>query len=148
MTIDAATLEDVGLLRLFRGRWQYKFSIGSGWMTANTKADAIERASCAYEKTAQGQRLTARQRAEAADREEYERSDTRWGHMTLSMLRDMHSRLVVGSTSFRRAGAREFNSNGGRRTSAAVSNEAARDAAETAMQLGRYIATRAKSGAD
>lgn len=140
--VAESDLESVGLLREFAGNWQYKFAVDGRWMTANKKIDAVERATDTYHKTPEDQRLTRAQRDEKADAAEFEQSNQRYGALSLSDLRDKHERMAGDIASNQKAGAREFNGNGGRRTSAAVSNEAARDIADERRRLGRYIAKR------
>jgi 2-polyprenyl-3-methyl-5-hydroxy-6-metoxy-1,4-benzoquinol methylase len=139
--VAESDLESVGLLREFAGHWQYKFGVDGRWMTANAKADAVERATAAYHKTPEDQRLTRAQRDEKADAEEFEQSHRAYGSRSLPELRDKFEQMGGEIASNRKAGEREFNG-GGRRTSAAVSNEAARNIAEERMRLGRYIAKR------
>lgn len=57
-------LQDVGLLREFGGRWQYKFRPDGGWFTSNTKEGAIEEATKTYDKLPQSERITTAERGE------------------------------------------------------------------------------------
>ena len=133
------TLIDMLLLRDRGDRWQYKFSIDSNWMTANTKADAVERATSAYLAAPEEKRLTSQQRAKKADAELIANMDQRYGHLSIADLEAKYESLGGVVSDFQRAGAREFDGNGGRRTSAAVSSEGARDAGAEKIRLGIYI---------
>jgi len=137
-TVSEAVLIDVGLLKQWGDSWKYKFAINSSFMTANTKADAVERATAAYWKTKPEDRLTQVQRGEKADREEIEASNSIWKNLDLPALRKMFEKMGGDIASLRAAGKHEL-SGDGRRTAAAVANEGARETAEMRRKLGRYI---------
>ncbi len=138
-------LEDFGLLREFGGRWQYKFSFGSSWMTANTKEDAVDRATATYHKAPESERMTRAERGAAADVEYDAQNERLYGKKSLDELYTERDRLSKEIAKSHKAGAREFNGNGGRRTGAAVSNEAARAAGGQKMRLESYIKKREES---
>ena len=140
--IEISILQDLRLLQESRGRWQYKFNIHSSWMTANTEEDAIERATEAYHRTPESERLTSQQREDRANADEFIDMDRRYGKRTIQALRADMERFNVDIAINHRAGQREFNGNGGRRSRAAVSNEAARAASEERMRMERYIVAR------
>lgn len=138
--VSEETLIDAGLLKQWGERWKYKTDIAtSAFLTANTKADAVERATAAYWNAAPEDRLTSAQRFEKANREEMESAHGMWGRLGLPELAVMYEKLGGTISELQGAAAREFNNNGGRRTSAAVAAEGAREAADVRMKLGRYI---------
>lgn len=137
--IDAETLESVELLREFRGRWQYKTHADGTWKTANSKDDAITQATDAYLDTPPDARLTRVEMDKRADAELIATMEARYGNLALPALRDKYSEMGGEVADLQRAGAREMNGNGGRRTAAAVSNEAARGLGEERLRLGIYI---------
>lgn len=140
--IDEAVLLDVGLLYTWNDQWKYKYSAEAGsFFTAPNKAEAIERASDTYANAAPGVLLTRAERDAKADADELAQMQRQYGHMTLQELRDKFESMGGDIASLRAAGKNEL-SGDGRRTSAAVANEGARDVAEERMRLGRYIATR------
>ncbi len=133
-------LKDVGLLNDFGGRWKYKFSIdNSSWFTANTKEDAVERATSAYLKAKPSERLTRKQRDDLADKTWIEDMDRHYGTMTDNQIEEKIERLGGSISGNKKTAAREFNNNGGRRTSASVSAEAYRVEAEERNNLKRYL---------
>lgn len=132
-------LIDIGLLRDRGDRWQYKFSIGSGWMTANIKSDAVDRATTTYFSTPENERLTRKERAERANNELIAHMEKTYGNMSISNLDAKYRSLGGAISDLHRAGAKEFNGNGRRSTSSAVSNEAARSAGTEKLHLGIYI---------
>ena len=140
--ISEDALTEVQLLREERGRWQYKFVIGSTWMTANTKEDAVERATATYWKTPEAERLTSQQRADKAEADEFAQMDANYKSTSVADLKAKYQKLGSEIAANQAAGAREFNGNGGRRTGPAVSSEAARAQGEEKMRLKRYIAKR------
>ncbi len=142
IAVSEKELESVGLLRKRRDRWQYKFSLESGWMTANSKKSAVETATEAYHKTPVDKRLTREQRHAKADADEFERSDKQWGHLSIDQLKAMYEKLGGTIADLYKAGEREMGEGGGRRTAAAVSNQGARDAGEVRERLKRYIDAR------
>jgi hypothetical protein len=141
-TADTSILEDVGLLRQVGDRWKYKFAIDGSWMTANSKSDAVERATEAYRKASPDKLLTSEQRFAKANDDEYEMMHRNNKGASLKSLEAKYESMGGEIASHQKAGAREFNGNGGRRTGAAVSAEAARGVAEERMRLGRYIEKR------
>jgi 16S rRNA A1518/A1519 N6-dimethyltransferase RsmA/KsgA/DIM1 with predicted DNA glycosylase/AP lyase activity len=140
--VSDAVLEDVGLLREFGGNWQYKFGIDGRWMTANSKEDAVSIATKTYHETPESERMTRDQRDAKADADEYEDLHRRYGHLSVDDLRDRHEKMGGEIEGLQAAGRREFNG-GGRRTSAAVSAQGARDVSEERSKLDRYIERRA-----
>lgn len=139
-------LEDFGLLRESRGRWQYKTTPDGAWKTASTKADAI---AVAAEAAAAGRdRLkTSAQRAKEADAQEFAELDLHYRNHGIDELKSMLSEHANNPTRFA-APDKEFDGNGGRRTQAATQNEAARAAGEHAMRLRRYVAERERRESD
>ena len=126
------------------GRWKYKFAYGNpSWFTANTKSDAIERATAAFNAHPPELRITRAQQNISADQERYNRMAALYGGWEQSELDAEVGRLESEITGLQRAGRREFNS-GARRTSAAVSNEAARNVGQHRLDMIYYIQRNAK----
>ena len=124
------------------GRWKYKFWYDSpGWFTANTKSDAVERATAAFNAHPPELRITRDQQNIAADQERYDRMDALYGGWEQSELDAEVVRLESEIAGLQRAGKREFNG-GARRTSAAVSNESARNVGQHKLDLIYYIERR------
>lgn len=137
--VSEAELIDLNLLKQWGDTWKYKHSIeASGFFTANSKADAVERATQAYWKARPEDRLTAEQRFEKANRDELAESQARWKHLSLPELIAMRDKLGGDIESLQRAASREM-SDGGRRTAPAVAAEGARQTADTRAKLNRYI---------
>lgn len=139
-------LEGFNLLRYFGGRWQYKFGIDGNWMTANSKEDAVARASRAYRNTPIEDRLTRDQRDTKADAAEYAISHQRYGTMSIDQLLKKHRSMGHEIEILQRSCHREFDCGSGRRTGAAVSAEGARTIAMERARLGRYIERRSNEG--
>lgn len=143
--VPESVLEDMNLLKQVGDRWKYRSHIESpSWFTANTKEDAVERATATYHKAAPEQRLTKEQRFAQADADEHALMQRNYGHLSLEDLRKKYNEYGGDIASLQQSGARELDGNGGRRTSAAVSSQGARETADERMRLGRYIAAREK----
>lgn len=140
-TVPEDTLESVGLLRERRGRWQYRNSPQSGWMTANSKEDAVQIATEAYWKTPESKRLTRERRFEKASRGEFERMDRIYGNMSRDEIEQRLEKMGSDIAGLQQASKGEIN-NGRRRTGAAVAAESARQTAEERMRLERYYKNR------
>jgi hypothetical protein len=148
--VTKETLQDLGLYREFGGRHQYRMTdkdgtVSGGWFTSNSMDGAIEMATKAHDRMPPESRLTRAQRDAKADAEYDAESERRYGKLTTDQLRAEVDRLTGEIASLQKAGKREFNGNGGRRTSAAVSNEGARMAGEEKMRLERLIKQREAS---
>jgi GGDEF domain-containing protein/protein-L-isoaspartate O-methyltransferase len=139
------TLTETGLLREYGDRWQYKPHPEARWLTSNSKDGAIEQASNAYDSLPENERLTTTQRGEQADAKRDAELEKRYGKESTPDLEKRLAGLDGEIASLQKAGSREFNGNGGRRTSAAVSNEGARAAGQEKMDLARYLGTRAET---
>ena len=138
-TVAEETLLQYQLLREFGGKWQYKTKLGSTWLTANRKEDAVERASHTYGTTPKEELLTPEEKGKIADDELIKRLDARYGKMSIPELENEYERLGGEISDYQKSGTKEFNGNGGRRTSAAVSNEGARGAGQDKLELGIYL---------
>lgn len=147
MNVTEEMLIDYDLLRPTARQWRYRYSVGSGWLSASSKESAIEGATEAYLKASPAELLTRAQRFERADREEIERSELMWGHMPIPELLNMFEKMGGDIRSLRNSSGHEFNGNGGRNTSSAVSAQGARDTAEMRMKLLRYIEWRQERAA-
>jgi hypothetical protein len=123
-------------------RWKYKFHHDSSLKFANSKESAIERAREAFKNWPESERKTKAQQAEESDRKREEDIDKRYSSKSVEELEKLVSQLEKKKDSLYRAGQREFNGNGGRRTSAAVSSEAARDTAEEIRNIEDHIQRR------
>lgn len=131
-----------------RGRqWKYRYSVGSSWLSASTQEKATECATEAFMKAKPGELLTKEQRFENSDREEITRSHGMWGNLSMHELLSLFERMGGDNASLRTSSSREFNGNGGRRTSYAVSAAGARETAEMLMKLNRYIVWREENTA-
>ncbi|HEM7519106.1 TPA: hypothetical protein U2J46_003499 [Providencia stuartii] len=137
--IDEKTLVDVGLLREWNGRWKFKFSIDGKFKFANSKQSAIERASEAYVKAPKEALFTKDERFREHEREFIEKMDKKYGCCSNSEIERLIHNASAKSANNRASSSREFNSNGGRRSGAAVSSEAARTFADEKMSLERYL---------
>lgn len=137
-------LKDRDLLKEHAGRWKYRSSVGSGWFTANTKEGAVERAQEAYRKAmSKGESVPTRdERFVQANEDLFSEMDRRYGKMPMPELEAEYRRLGGAVSDLQRAGAGEFNGNGGRRTGAAVSNEGARQTGDERLRLGIYMKMR------
>lgn len=139
--IDEVVLADLGLIREVFGRWKYRDAVGAPELFANTKEDAIERGSDAHAKAAPGELLTKEQRWDKSNADFYAEFDGRYGNMSIEQVRAIMEAAKPDGASTLTAHAREFNG-GGRRTGPAVATQGAREGAELARQLERYIAER------
>ncbi|SIQ71566.1 Methyltransferase small domain-containing protein [Aeromonas sp. RU39B] len=137
-------LKDRDLLKEHAGRWKYRSSVGSGWFTANTKEGAVERAQEAYRKAmSKGESVPTRdERFAQANEDLFSEMDRRYGKMPIPELEAEYRRLGGAVSDLQRAGAGEFNGDGGRRTGAAVSNEGARQTGDERLRLGLYTKMR------
>jgi hypothetical protein len=138
---DEETLQEIGLLYEFNGRWKY--STSGSWFTANSKEDAVSMATETYWGLNPEERLTRAQRVEKAEQDELAESRAKWGHLSPAQLSAMDDRMSRDLAALQKAGRREFNGNGGRRTASAVSAQGARDVAEEQRKLRRYIESQA-----
>ncbi|QKJ87455.1 phage tail protein [Paramixta manurensis] len=139
LTVSEQDLIDFDLLKQGANQWKFRFSVGSPFKCASSKEKAVSYATEAYLKASRDELLTKSQRFDKACREEIESSHTLWGHMDMTKLLTMFEKLGGDTSSLQIAAKREFNSNGGRRTSCAVSAQGARDTAAMRMKLERYI---------
>jgi hypothetical protein len=73
------------------------------------------------------------------DHPQFERLQRVYGSLTSEQAADVVSQMDADIKSHQRVGVREFNGNGGRRTGAAVSAEAARNIAEEKLLLRLYM---------
>ncbi|HGP5909338.1 TPA: hypothetical protein ACLNPE_003495 [Vibrio cholerae O1] len=137
--IDENILIDTALLKEWNGRWKFKFCIDGRWKSASSKQSAIEYASEAYIKTPKNMLLTKDERFIKHDLEFAEKMNERYGRYSVDEIRDFISGASVKSGECRQSSGREFNGNGGRRSGAAMSSEAARSFAEEKMKLERYL---------
>lgn len=92
-----------------------------------------------------GELLTRDERYEKANQEEIRLSDVRWKHLSLDDLYALLNRMNGDKTTLQDASSREFTGNGGRRTSAAVAAQGARDTAIMCGCLERYIVWRRRN---
>ncbi|HAT7567147.1 TPA: phage tail protein [Citrobacter koseri] len=145
MSITVEMLTDYNLLNTHGNQWKYRYSVGSGWLSASTHQKAIDGATEAYLKASPTELLTREQRAEKADKDDFQHSDGMWGHLSMNELLALFERMGGDVSSLRSSSSREFNSNGGRRTSCAVSSAGARETSEMRMKLNRYIDFRKES---
>jgi protein-L-isoaspartate O-methyltransferase len=145
--IDEAVLADLGLIREVFGRWKYRYAVGAPELFATTKEGAIEQGSDAYAKADPSELLTKEQRWEKSNADFYADFDARYGKMSIDQVRAIMEAAKPDPVSHAAAVLREFNG-GGRRTGPAVTTQGAREGAELARQLERYLAEReAKEGA-
>lgn len=137
--IDEKTLVDVGLLREWNGRWKFKFSVDGKFKFASSKQSAIERASEAYTKAPKVALLTKDERIREHEREFMEKMDRKYGSYSICEIERLIHSASLKVASNRASSSREFNDNGGRRSGAAMSSDAARSFAEEKMNLERYL---------
>ena len=140
--IDEAVLADLGLIREVFGRWKYRYAVGAPELFATTKEGAIEQGSDAYAKADPSELLTKEQRFEKSNADFYADFDARYGKMSIEQVRKIMEDAKPDQASTLAAHARESNNNGGRRTGPAVATQGAREGAELARQLERYLAER------
>jgi len=137
--VSEETLQEIGLIREFRGRWQWTTQPGRNWKTTNSKESAVEQGRIYYAALPKAERITAAERSARADVEYDKTLEATYGKATEAELREMVERMNGELTSLRNAARREFNGNGGRRTGAAVAAEGAREIGEQKMRLEGYI---------
>ncbi|MCH0685639.1 phage tail protein [Escherichia coli] len=147
MNITVEMLVDYNLLNTHGRQWKYRYSVGSGWLSSSSQEKAIEGAREAYLKAKPGELKTRNQRWDAANEEDLQKSESMWGHLSMQELMALFDRMGSDVASLRASASREFNSNGGRRTSCAVSASGSRESAEMRMKLNRYIAFRQEHAA-
>ena len=140
--IDEAVLADLGLIREVFGRWKYRYAVGAPELFATTKEGAIEQGSDAYAKAEPSELLTKEQRFEKSNADFYADFDARYGKMSIEQVRKIMEDAKPDQASTLAAHTRESNNNGGRRTGPAVATQGAREGAELARQLERYLAER------
>ena len=144
--IEEATLADLGLIREVFGRWKYRYAVGAPELFATTKEGAIEQGSDAYAKADPSELLTKEQRFEKSNADFYADFDARYGKMSIDQVRNIMEAAKPDPVAHAAAVLREFNG-GGRRTGPAVATQGAREGAELARHLERYLAEReAKEG--
>ncbi|HDT3857730.1 TPA: phage tail protein, partial [Klebsiella pneumoniae subsp. pneumoniae] len=112
---------------------------------ASSKESAVEQATQAFRKARPSELLTRDERYEKANQEEIRLSDVRWKHLSLDDLYALLNRMNGDKTTLQDASSREFTGNGGRRTSAAVAAQGARDTAIMCGCLERYIVWRRRN---
>ena len=139
--IEEATLADLGLIREVFGRWKYRYAVGAPELFATTKEGAIEQGSDAYAKADPSELLTKEQRFEKSNADFYADFDARYGKMSIDQVRNIMEAAKPDPVAHAAAVLREFNG-GGRRTGPAVATQGARDGAELARQLERYLTER------
>ena len=135
-------LIEFDLLRKVGSRWKYRYSIGANYLFASSKESAVEQATQAFRKARPSELLTRDERYEKANQEEIMLSDVRWKHLSLDDLYALLNRMNGDKTTLQDASSREFTGNGGRRTSAAVAAQGARDTAIMCGCRERYIVWR------
>lgn len=140
--IGEAVLAELGLIREVFGRWKYRYAVGAPELFASTKEGAIEQGSDAYAKAAPSELLTKEQRLEKSNADFYADFDARYGKMSIDQVRAIMEAARPDEANTLAAHARESNNNGGRRTGPAVATQGAREGAELARQLERYLAER------
>ncbi|MBL1887361.1 phage tail protein, partial [Klebsiella pneumoniae] len=122
-------LIEFDLLRKVGSRWKYRYSIGAKYLFASSKESAVEQATQAFRKARPGELLTRDERHEKANQDEIRLPDLPWKHLSLDDLYALLNRMNGDKTTLQDASSREFTGNGGRRTSAAVAAQGARDTA-------------------
>lgn len=137
--ISLAELERVELVRQWGDQWQYKFYVGGGWKYADSKEGAIESAVEAYRKAKPEELLSRAERDTQSGAARYADYDSRYGRMSMEEVKALRDR----DRGVRGVGPeKEFTGTGGRRTKAAVANQGAREAQESAMMLNIYLRER------
>lgn len=134
-------LKDFGLLHEIHGVWKYSYIDGKK-LTANTKESAIESAIENYRyylKKSPELLKTKEQRYEEEDAEWFATMHFTWGKKSIEELNTTIKKMDKDIAKLEKASGREFNWNGGRRTSAAVAAEGMRQLAETKNKLVRYV---------
>lgn len=79
---------------------------------------------------------------------EFNRLQSVYGHLSNDEIESKIDKMTAEIASLQNAGRREFNMNGGRRTSAAVSAEGARNVGQEKLLLGAYLKHRQKNQED
>lgn len=134
-------LKDFGLLHEIGGVWKYSYIDGKK-LTANTKEGAIESAIEKYryyQKKSPELLKTKEQRYEDENAEWFAAMHFTWGEKSIEELNATIKKIDKDIAKLEKASSREFNWNGGRRTSAAVAAEGMRQLAETKNKLVRYV---------
>ena len=137
----SAHLQATGLLREYRGVWQYRLRVDGPWYCANNLAGAAESAQTTFDALPEAERLTPDERMARQDALRDAQNEADYAGKSDDELLAMLARLTQIMQGHQHAARREF-VDGRRRTSAAVSAEAARDLGEIKMRLGGYMARR------
>ncbi len=135
-------LKDYGFLYEFNGRLKYKTGIKSGFLTAPSNDEAVNRARKAFDKAPLSDKVSKQDRNAASERAEFEAMDNLYGKKDITALEKEVDDLNKKITSLYKAGENEMMTLSGRSTSKAVSNQGARDYAELKHKLERYIKNR------
>ena len=136
-------LKKLDLIDEFGGKWRYKMQPGGHWYIANSKDGAIDGATTAYESANKNELMTRQERDQKADKEWFDDMESRYGTLSDDQINGMIDKEDRAAKSLRRPPDKEI-SDGKRRTGAATSNQGARDAAEVARNLRRYLDERSK----
>lgn len=138
----SAQLEEMGLLREYQGRWQYKFDTGPNWYTSDDKAGAVEMAQKLFDSLPGCERLTVAQRNAMREAVREAESEAMWGKKSDAELFAELGKLETKLASLHKVARREMSSNGYRRTAPAVAAEGARDVGAIKMRLTGYMRRR------
>lgn len=140
--IDEAVLIDLGLIREVFGRWKYRYAVGATELFSSTKEGAIEQGSDAYAKADPSELLTKEQRWDKSNADFYADFDARYGKMSIEQVRKIMEEAKPNHGKYVRNLIREFKPDVGRSSAAAMATQGAREGAELARQLERYLAER------
>lgn len=88
-----AHLENTGLLREYRGVWQYRMFLDGLWYCANSRQGAIESAQNIFDSLPESERLTQDQRDSAREAARDAQNDALFGKKSDDELRAVMARL-------------------------------------------------------
>lgn len=141
----AEILEKYGFITEVHGKWKYTTQNGVyPKFTANSKESAVESAWPYYLKVPKDELKTKAEKYEDSIQSFNQDMQKRYGSLSNDEISQKIDEVSAEIKSLQAAGGREFTGNGTRRTSAATSNEAARQLGEEKMRLESYLKYREK----
>lgn len=139
VSITKELLIEVGLIRDFRGSWQWAMQPGRSWRYTSSEASAVEQGVIMYNLLPPSERITMAERTSRFDALYDAQLEAAYGSFTYAQLIEMRAALTDCLTGLQKTAKREFNGNGGRRSGPAMAAEGARDLGTEKMRLDGYI---------
>ena len=137
--ISKEALIAMGLIRDFRGSWQWAMQPGRCWRYTSSEASAVEQGAKMYQFLPVAERITMAERTARFDAEYDAQLNAAYGAYTQPQLLEMLAALTSRIGSLQKTARREFNGNGGRRSGPAVAAVGARDIGTEKMRLEGFI---------